>query len=1251
MRSQQTGDIRSIPFISAAESPLSGKDHTLICGVKRIEQSPNLLLQIHQEQTVNDSQNDLNLCIETAETWKSLDSSFPCVDTITPFKVFEEDQCCNSNTASGGVSSAENYKKHNPKNQINLHTSVWGVYKDVCQMPSCQQKDVSVKYQGKHLKSILISEVPFQTEDHREAFVNKQLTDVHVSAAMYALVPYKDLFLDYLKVPPNQCKIHFEGDSANKDIQYKIKKTPLLNQQHSFAVASEKNVSEQMPKEDCMLKYQANQFTGTKDPLGTDPSKHVDINQCTKNNMQICMACSDREVTAGSPTAFYKYFTNAVNKERLDLSISQHGPSAQSNMSLFNTSLATEVCLSQNNTLYMQQNNVSSVHTMEGIASHSVDFCKSLGDVMLKNKTKTVITNLLPIEKLSSSVFSVAGPQLPGTDLNCFSFIEPESADEKILVPAKDMEDIKFGKISSESRGSTESKYSLQGFPNELNIILMEDTPHVVFSASMAQKRKYCDLILEKAGDKQFICERTGTKIQEMVKRPRVDPPKKVFQNRLNDACPTPSFDVEIKATAVKMTDCKDKLFMEMRPELQNLISLSLPKSQTFQFSKNIWAQQAKSNLVTYNTIYAEQSKSNAFLESCTFPLINSGYVDEVLCAFEPSKMYKNFLENPKRNYQSTIQPHFNTLKITVPVNKHKLFWDRQTKLESFKAKPYMKNYTLSQRGVITPYRKPAVFHKFNQDQALLVHLSSIACRLINPHKSCDVKSLSDMMNNVPFGYVQLKARKLLKAFSCVHTRLISNLENCSKAVTFATSRDRLISQHMAVYDSSSLFHSSEMLSLDPAFSSTFPVSFHIKHLPDFLNSPCPLSVNKRSASSTQLAKVSEWIFSLFLSSCIPNSAENIYLLTQWSPHFKALEPCSSGPNQQTHLSRTAAGCSMPGLNTVLALSSPGCYRLWTRKRNLGSRVPTVQRLSVAQFAQGLKGAHSPFLQPQKIFSNMPYILGRVLSTWSQHGPSNIPSSISTANTNCSWQQSPDMNFRNPDLFLASPLLFKTIPNWNIQSLNVMVDPSIAVLPKSCLPQEDLTPLLIISPPRVQVYPSETQECLPITTVQLSSLKTEKEDLKRKPQRVSQIRIRKTVPKPDPNLTPMGLPKPKRLKKKEFSLEDIYTNKNYESPPADRKLETIFEEPKEKNGILQCISQTKRKRILEFRDCSVPRVKRAKVKVKVVLSCKRGRKAALEGQQLDALLKQKLKDLDNFLLEQEAVEKESESHRNLYLGH
>ncbi|KAK2833075.1 hypothetical protein Q5P01_016964 [Channa striata] len=57
--------------------------------------------------------------------------------------------------------------------------------------------------------------------------------------------------------------------------------------------------------------------------------------------------------------------------------------------------------------------------------------------------------------------------------------------------------------------------------------------------------------------------------------------------------------------------------------------------------------------------------------------------------------------------------------------------------------------------------------------------------------------------------------------------------------------------------------------------------------------------------------------------------------------------------------------------------------------------------------------------------------------------------------------------------------------------------------------------------------------------------------------KVSSIRIRKTLPKPQNNLTPMGLPKPIRLKKKEFSLEEIYTNKNFSKPPESR-LETIL---------------------------------------------------------------------------------------------
>ncbi|XP_078138535.1 uncharacterized protein LOC139920914 [Centroberyx gerrardi] len=67
----------------------------------------------------------------------------------------------------------------------------------------------------------------------------------------------------------------------------------------------------------------------------------------------------------------------------------------------------------------------------------------------------------------------------------------------------------------------------------------------------------------------------------------------------------------------------------------------------------------------------------------------------------------------------------------------------------------------------------------------------------------------------------------------------------------------------------------------------------------------------------------------------------------------------------------------------------------------------------------------------------------------------------------------------------------------------------------------------------------------------------------------------------------MGLPKVKRLKKKEFSLEEIYTNKNYKSPTANRSLETIFEE----RGEL-LLGQQRRRRLLLFQDFTLPRRRR-----------------------------------------------------------
>ncbi|NXI91584.1 PR14L protein, partial [Psophia crepitans] len=103
-----------------------------------------------------------------------------------------------------------------------------------------------------------------------------------------------------------------------------------------------------------------------------------------------------------------------------------------------------------------------------------------------------------------------------------------------------------------------------------------------------------------------------------------------------------------------------------------------------------------------------------------------------------------------------------------------------------------------------------------------------------------------------------------------------------------------------------------------------------------------------------------------------------------------------------------------------------------------------------------------------------------------------------------------------------------------------------------------------------------------------------------------------------------------RLKKKEFSLEEIYTNKNYKSPPSARSLETIFEEPKEKDGRLISVSQQKRKRILEFQDFTQPRKRKTRGKIKAVGSFTRAKKAALQSAELDALLSQKLTDLEAF---------------------
>ncbi|XP_029996782.1 uncharacterized protein prr14 isoform X2 [Sphaeramia orbicularis] len=154
-----------------------------------------------------------------------------------------------------------------------------------------------------------------------------------------------------------------------------------------------------------------------------------------------------------------------------------------------------------------------------------------------------------------------------------------------------------------------------------------------------------------------------------------------------------------------------------------------------------------------------------------------------------------------------------------------------------------------------------------------------------------------------------------------------------------------------------------------------------------------------------------------------------------------------------------------------------------------------------------------------------------------------------------------------------------------------------------------------------------------------SEIKVVKKDEERG--KVSSIRIRKTLPKPQNNLTPMGLPKPIRVKKKEFSLEEIYTNKNFSKPPESR-LETIFEVPlSRRNGSESWFGQRRVKRFMEFLEVGeVRKPKKPLVGVgKAGNSTSRTRRGvspkdepSLSVQDVDSLLCSKLDQLNLWLI-------------------
>ncbi|XP_037366851.1 protein PRR14L isoform X2 [Talpa occidentalis] len=589
----------------------------------------------------------------------------------------------------------------------------------------------------------------------------------------------------------------------------------------------------------------------------------------------------------------------------------------------------------------------------------------------------------------------------------------------------------------------------------------------------------------------------------------------------------------------------------------------------------------------------------------------------------------------------------------TIPTKAHRFLSSH-----SVSAPTRLEPETVPSRSLIShiPKQKSAPCHplrslnvrKLTKESALLNKLSILASKLAPGTKTQKLRyrRCSSELLPVAKSYKRLRYKRLLDGFSYNTMQLNPYLA--------ASGWDKHPnSKPWTLYSLDTIKMSFIDLSNKmPSFlfgSEIFPVSFHVKSgsecMPESTRTfpehcaPARLALREAPLCPSQPPK---WAFSFFLSHVCPGTAtfrEDTGLHSQACAEAPPEPPLPLQDYGGTTIVQTRAGCSVLGLHTLLALCSPGCYRIWTKKRSFSSHKPTMQRLFMTQFTQGLKGLRSPASIADKVFCSLPYSVGRVLSIWSQHGPSAYPIEISALHSAHS-KQKPTLGTTSSHIMLPYVPLPGVEATYNTDSQMRLEPPFPALVPKSCLVTDSAVSKLLLSASEFQV--PEFDELDGVTAAcprtQSSPPKQKEVEPEKRPKKVSQIRIRKTIPKPDPNLTPMGLPRPKRLKKKEFSLEEIYTNKNYKSPPANRCLETIFEEPKERNGTLISISQQKRKRVLEFQDFTVPRKRRARGKVKVAGSFTRAQKAALQSRELDALLIQKLMELETFFAKEEEQE-------------
>ncbi|XP_078010562.1 LOW QUALITY PROTEIN: protein PRR14L [Phascolarctos cinereus] len=571
----------------------------------------------------------------------------------------------------------------------------------------------------------------------------------------------------------------------------------------------------------------------------------------------------------------------------------------------------------------------------------------------------------------------------------------------------------------------------------------------------------------------------------------------------------------------------------------------------------------------------------------------------------------------------------------TISVKEHKvLSWSSAApaslaSVASHMPKPKaMRRLLLNSTRLQKPTKESALLNKLSVLARKLLAVSTATPELGSQPCSAELLPVAETCKRLRFKKLQGES-----PYSMMQISLHIGDDGCNKTPD---------SQTLALYPLEALrVGFSDLMNKMPSLqfnAQIFPISFHINLDSELttdstriFSEHCSPPENAPGGDPTHPPQPPKWTFSFLVSQ---GSSGTATFREEDGLSRAALQTLS--PEQapgSNAIVKVRAGCSVLGLHTVLALSSPGCYRIWTRRRSLSSHLPTIQRLFVTQFTQGFKGLRPSASLSNSLFPSLPYSVGRVLSIWSQHDPSARPFEITTLHSKHSkWP--PALGIRNSHAVLPHvPLLgVEATTGRTGGGLVRLGSPFSALVPKSRLAFEPVVSVLRLSASDFQLPAFKELRRVPTVCTSQHSSATQKEiESEKRPKKVSQIRIRKTIPRPDPNLTPMGLPRPKRLKKKEFSLEEIYTNKNYKSPPASRCLETIFEEPKERNGALISVSQQKRKRVLEFQDFTVPRKRRNRGKIKAVGSFTRAKKAALQSQELDALLIQKLMDLEAFL--------------------